>query len=88
MVRRVPPPPEGEEAEGYDPAAFGQSLSALDFVPENTVEAVVATICERLAEEEDLEAQRCHVEADNEVLLQKGIDASLADPVPVPSDDE
>ena len=78
MVRRAPPP---EEAEGYDPAAFGRSLSALDFVPKNTVEAIIATICERsAAEEEDLEAQRRHAKAVNDALLQKALDASLEDP--------
>ena len=64
-MRRAPPPEE-EEAEGYDPAAFGRSLSALDFIPENAVDAVVATMCERSAEEkEELEAQRRHVEEVN-----------------------
>ena len=90
MVRRAPPPPkEEEEAERYDPAAFGRSLSALDFVPDNPVETVVATIYERSAEEnEDLEAQRRHLEEVNEALLQKGLQASLEDPIAVPSDDE
>ena len=87
IVRRAPPPEE-EEVEGYDPATFGRSLSALDFVPENAVDAVVATMLERSAEEEELEAQRRHVEAANEAFLQQPIDASLADSVPVPSDDE
>ena len=57
MVRRAPLPEE--EAEGYDTEAFGRSLSALDFAPENAVDAVVETICERSAmDEEELEAQR------------------------------
>ena len=87
MVRRVPLPSEEEEgAEGYDPAAFGRSLSALDFVPEN---AVVATICERsAAEEPELEAQRRHAKAVDETLVQKAIEVSLEDPIPVPSDEE
>ena len=49
MVRRAPPE---EEVEGYDADAFGRSLSSLDFVPENAVDAVVATICERSVAEE------------------------------------
>ena len=56
MVRREPL----EEVEGYDVDAFGRSLSSLDFVPENAVDTVVATLCEQSAvEETKLEAQRC-----------------------------
>ena len=75
MVRREPP----EEVEGYDADAFGRSLSSLDFVPENAVDAVGATLCERSAvEATKLEAQRRRDAEVNDVLLEQGIATSLA----------
>ena len=85
MVRRQPL----EEVEGYDVDAFGRSLSSLDFVPENAVDAVVASFCEwSAAEEAELQAQRRHDLELNNVLPEKAIAASLSEPVPVVSSDE
>ena len=57
-----------EKAEGYDPATFGRSPSALDFVPENAIDAVVATSKRLVEEKEDFESQRRHIEEVNEAL--------------------
>ncbi|CAM0874133.1 unnamed protein product [Alopecurus aequalis] len=43
----------------YDPTTFDRALSELDFVPDNTVDVVMATFCEcSAAEVEELEVQR------------------------------
>ena len=89
MCSSDPEPCEEAALSEYDPAAFGLALLDLDFVPDNAVDAVVATLCERsAAEAEELEVQRRQQEEVNAVLLDKGIAASLQEPVYIGSSDE
>ena len=79
MVVRMAPQPE---EEGYDTAAFGRSLSHLDFVPANAEDAIIATIMAwSAADAAVLEEQRRQTAEANEALLKQDIAASLADPL-------